>query len=140
MTPFVHWGLQRIEVEQRLEDSSNIKAAVRTFYDTTGWALRDGIRFEDAARFEDLRPVAAEYVHRCHLRVKEHLSSGGCALLDVASGPLQFDEYLEYGAGYGYRVCVDLSLAALRKARERIGTRGQYVVADITNLPFRGDA
>lgn len=119
--------------------TGRIKADVRAFYDRLGWSERCDACFEDAARFEDLRPVSAEYLRHCHRRVGRHLE-GGALLLDAASGPIQFDEYLEYGAAFARRVCVDLSLVALRRARQRLGTRGLYVVADITRLPFRADA
>jgi SAM-dependent methyltransferase len=36
-------------------------------------------------------------------------------------------------------VCVDISITALRAARERLGAHGLHVVADIANLPFRRD-
>jgi hypothetical protein len=68
---------------------------VRNFYDQIGWQ-----RFADGlyqnARYEDLRPVAQEYVHRCHLRVNRHLKPQGKILLDAGSGPVQYQEYLTY--------------------------------------------
>jgi ubiquinone/menaquinone biosynthesis C-methylase UbiE/uncharacterized protein YbaR (Trm112 family) len=112
-----------------------IKEEVRKFYDELGWE-KDADSFSDAVIFEDLRPVAAEYVHRCHQRVAQYLSASGAYLLDVASGPLQYDEYLAYSAAYGRRVCVDISFRALVEARKRLGEKALYVVADITNLPF----
>jgi len=44
------------------------KNEVRHFYDEIGWKLEsDG--FYQNARYEDLRPVSADYIHRCHLRL-----------------------------------------------------------------------
>jgi SAM-dependent methyltransferase len=34
-------------------------------------------------------------------------------------------------------VCADISLVALREARNRLGEKGLYVVADISRLPFK---
>ncbi len=112
-------------------------AAVRRFYDGLGWH-RDGDEspFVDAVRFEDLRPVVQDYAHRCHERVGRFLTRRGGYLLDVASGPIQYDEYLAYSEGYERRVCVDLSPIALAHARQRLGDRGIYIVADMAELPF----
>jgi SAM-dependent methyltransferase len=92
------------------------------------------------AHYEDLRPVSQEYIHRCHLRIKRHLRPSGRFLLDAGSGPVQYPEYLEYSRDYQYRVCADISIVALQEARERLGNRGLYVVADIARLPFKPSA
>jgi SAM-dependent methyltransferase len=117
----------------------NTKQRVREFYDEVGWAQEADGLFQNA-RFEDLRPVSREYIHRCHMRVNRHIAAAGDLLLDAGSGPVQWAEYLTYSAGYRFRVCVDISVTALRAARERLGAHGLCVVADIANLPFRRDA
>jgi SAM-dependent methyltransferase len=115
---------------------ADIKQQVREFYDRVGWRLEgDGVY--QNARYEDLRPVSAEYIHRCHLRVKRFLKQKGRFLLDAGSGPIQYPEYLTYSQGYSYRVCLDISIVALKEARKRIGKQGLYVVADVANLPFK---
>lgn len=116
-----------------------VKREVRDFYDSVGWKeIADGLY--QNARYEDLRPVAREYVHRCHLRVRRHLLPHGELFLDAGSGPIQYPEYLEYADGFRFRVCLDISEVALRQARQRIGERGLFVVGDVTHLPFRGSA
>jgi len=108
---------------------------VRQFYDSIGWQeVSEGIY--QNARYEDLRPVSREYIHRCHLRVNRYLKPQGRFLLDAGSGPIQYPEYLTYSQGYQKRVCVDISIVALIEARKRIGDRGLYVVADVASLPF----
>ncbi len=91
------------------------------------------------AQYEDLRPVSQEYLHRCHMRVKRHLAPEGTYYLDAGSGPVQYPEYLTYSEGYQARVCMDISIVALKEARKRVGEHGLYVVADITRLPFKSD-
>ena len=39
------------------------KQKVRKFYDEIGWSLEDS-GFYQNARYEDLRPVSAEYIHK----------------------------------------------------------------------------
>jgi SAM-dependent methyltransferase len=118
---------------------ADIKRQVQEFYNSVGWK-QIGEGLYQNARYEDLRPVSREYIHRCHLRVARFLPTSGMYLLDAGSGPIQYPEYLEYSKGFRYRVCLDISMLALKEARERLGERGMYVVADVARLPFRRDA
>ncbi len=115
-----------------------IKQRVRQFYDRVGWQTAADGNYQNA-RYEDLRPVSREYIHRCHLRVKRFLKPAGRFLLDAGSGPVQYAEYLTYSEGYQRRVCVDISTTALEEARRRIGEHGLFVVADVANLPFKNE-
>jgi SAM-dependent methyltransferase len=117
----------------------NTKQEVREFYDHTGWSQVGEGLYQNAS-YEDLRPVVREYIHRCHLRVNRYLDPTGNLFLDAGSGPVQYPEYLTYSEGYRYRVCADISITALREARQRLGDKGLYVVMDIANLPFKPDA
>ena len=115
---------------------TDLKNQVSAFYNKIGWQMQnDG--FYQNARYEDLRPVSHEYIHRCHLRVKRFLRPEGIYLLDAGSGPVQYPEYLTYSEGYHYRVCLDISIIALEEARYRLGEKGLFVVADVANLPFK---
>lgn len=115
---------------------TEVKEEVRRFYDRVGWQPAGDGQYQNA-RYEDLRPVSQEYIHRCHLRLNRHLKASGRYLLDAGSGPVQYPEYLRYSQGYQYRVCLDISFVALKEARHRIGAHGLYVVGDVANLPFK---
>jgi SAM-dependent methyltransferase len=127
------------EVTPSFPSEAEVREEVRRFYDSVGWK-RVGPGVFQNARYEDLRPVSREYIQRCRRRVLRHLRRRGRFLLDAGSGPLQYPEYLEYSAGYQFRICLDLSARALREARERIGDHGLYVVGDIARLPFASAA
>lgn len=114
---------------------ADVKERVREFYDRVGWQKVDDDLYHNA-RYEDLRPVSNEYAHRCHMRVGRHIPPQGKYMLDCGSGPIQYSEYLTYSAHYVYRVCLDISIVALKEARERIGEHGLFVVGDAANLPF----
>ena len=116
------------------------KAVVQSFYDQIGWRRDKKGDFEDAAIWEDLRPVSADYIRKCHLRVNRYLKPTGNYLLDVASGPVQYDEYLSYSQGYQRRICMDISIAALREARRKVGDKGVYILGDVTNLPLKTES
>ncbi len=115
---------------------TDTKQKVREFYDKIGWQQKDDGLYQNA-RYEDLRPVSAEYIHKTRLRVNGALYPTGKLLLDAGSGPVQYDDYLTYSQGYHKRVCLDISVQALRQARERIGAHGLFVVGDLANLPFK---
>jgi ubiquinone/menaquinone biosynthesis C-methylase UbiE len=118
-----------------IDSEREIKRQVREFYDKVGWKeISDGLY--QNARYEDLRPVSQEYIHRCHLRVGRHLAHQGRLFLDAGSGPIQYPEYVEYSRGYQKRICADISITALKAARDRIGFEGEYVVSDVSHLPF----
>ena len=118
--------------------SQENKQKVREFYDEIGWS-RESSGYYQNARYEDLRPVSAEYIHKCHMRVTPFFASGGKYLLDVGCGPIQYKEYLTYSENYEKRVCADISLTALKEARKRIGDKGFFVVCDAANLPFKSE-
>ncbi len=122
--------------EALLNSEVEVQRQVREFYDSIGWQEISAGVYQNA-RYEDLRPVTREYIHRCHMRVSRHLPLEGEYFLDAGSGPIQYPEYLEYSRGYRFRVCLDLSRRALKGARERVGEHGLFVVGDIARLPFR---
>ena len=119
--------------------TNETKKQVREFYDEIGWRQEDDGNYQNA-RYEDLRPVSREYIHKTRLRVMNGLIPTGKLLLDAGSGPVQYDEYFEYSRGYEKRVCLDISIQALREARTRIGDHGLFVVGDLANLPFKAEA
>ena len=78
-----------------------IKQQVIDFYNKVGWKVEnDG--FYQNARYEDLRAVSREYIHKCHLRVNRYLAPNGKFLLDAGSGPVQWPEYLTYSHGFAF--------------------------------------
>ena len=118
---------------------NNTKQQVREFYDQVGWSQEEDGNYQNA-RYEDLRPVSREYIHKTRLRVNRHLLPSGKYLLDAGSGPVQYEEYKTYSAGYDYRVCADISITALQEAKKRLGDHALCVVADVANLPFKEGA
>jgi SAM-dependent methyltransferase len=109
---------------------------VRNFYDGQGWSKTDEGVSVDAALWEDLRPAAEFYVTACRRKLLARIPASGKRILDAASGPIQYPEYLEYSKGYEKRYCVDISESALKQAQEKLGDRGEYFRSSILELPF----
>ena len=108
---------------------------VSKFYNTIGWETAQGIT-EDARRWEDLREHAREYVSKCRLRVLRHIPDTGENMLDMASGPIQFKEYLEYSRNFKKRYCIDLSAQALESAKDKIGDHGIFLHGSFFDIPL----
>ena len=68
---------------------------VSEFYNTRGWEEKKGIT-EDARKWEDLRKFSSKYVSKCRLRLMNFIPKNGTNILDMASGPIQYKEYLQY--------------------------------------------
>lgn len=111
---------------------------VSKFYNTAGWETDEGVT-EDAARWEDLRECAGEYVSKCRLRVLRHIPADGEYILDMASGPIQYKEYLEYSRGYKKRYCVDLSSGAMDNAKKKIGEHGVFLCGSFFDIPLENN-
>lgn len=125
------------EVLASLDEFNLGNQLLENFYEEFGWKKSENNNYNDAEVFEDLRDISHTYVHKCHMRVKNFIPSKGKYLLDAASGPIQFDEYLEYSKEYDYRVCMDLSSRALGEANRKLGDRGIYIIGNIANMPIR---
>ena len=116
----------------------NAEESVSKFYNTVGWET-EGEVTEDAKRWEDLREHARDYVSKCRLRVLRYIPDHGENILDMASGPIQYKEYLEYSKNFQKRYCVDLSFGALEKARKKIGDHGVFLHGSFFDIPMEDD-
>lgn len=121
-------GLDNIELPK-----TQAEKCVSKFYNTIGWATVEDIT-EDARRFEDLRENCQEYASKTRLRVLDYIPESGTHLLDMASGPLQYKEYLLYSKNFEKRHCVDFSIAALEAAKKKIGHHGVYLLGNFMRL------
>ena len=111
---------------------------VSRFYNAGGWEVSNGIT-GDADRWEDTRVCSQEYVKKCRMRVMEYVPSHGEYILDMASGPIQYPEYIEYSKNFDKRYCVDLSISALLQAKIKIGVHGIYLNGSFLDLNFSKD-
>ena len=118
------------------EGSDHAEERISAFYNTVGWKTEEGIT-EDARRWEDLREYATEYVSKCRLRVLRHIPDHGVNILDMASGPIQFVEYLEYSKHFNKRYCVDLSAEALAEAKRKLGDHGVFLHGSFLSMPMQ---
>ena len=117
-------------------EKTNAEEIVSNFYNTVGWDIKNG-NSEDATRFEDLRSIASEYVSKCRLRVLQHIPNEGEKLLDMASGPIQYIEYMEFSRNFSEHHCVDLSKEALAIASKKLGAKGVMHHGSFFDLKFK---
>ena len=91
---------------------------IYNFYNQKGWNKKNNISI-DAELFEDLRACAKNYVSRCRNKLNYFIPKKGDNILDFASGPIQYKEYLKYSKNFKYRHCVDFSKSYFR-SKEKI--------------------
>jgi SAM-dependent methyltransferase len=123
------------EIAYFLDDQKHA-SQTRSFYEDEGWKRTDDGAFGDTRAFVDTREVPLAFSRKCIRRLGTHFQRGGKYILDAGSGPIAHEEYLEWGARFERRICVDLSAGALQVARSKLGERGVYLQADLTSLPI----
>ncbi len=106
------------------------------FYNEGGWT-KSKKNTKDAILFEDLRPVAEEYVSYCRKKINNFIVKKGNHILDFASGPIQYKEYLQYSKNFKVRHCVDFSKDAIKIAKKRIGSKGKFYCDDFLKIKFK---
>ena len=109
---------------------------VKKFYSTSGWKINKG-KTKDAILFEDLRTNSKEYVSNCRLRILRYIPKKGANLLDFASGPIQYKEYLKYSQNFKKRHCVDFSKTAINEAKKKLKNKGKYYHKDFLKMNFK---
>ena len=110
--------------------------SVKAFYDNHGWIENEKKQSIDAQKFEDLRECAQNYLIKCRTKINKFLPSHGKHFLDMASGSIQYPEYIEYSKKFLKRHCVDLSEDALKIAKQKIGSHGEYYNKDFFDLNY----
>lgn len=111
---------------------------VQQFYDNYGWKLkRECGEYQNDLVHGDLSQVAKEYDQACEARYLKYFDDGGRLFLDAGCGAKPVGQL---GQKFERHMCVDISLVGLQEARQKLGARGLYVVADLAALPFHDDA
>jgi len=126
-----------IDTAVAVAESASTKLDVKRWYDEFGWKKTDTGEYIDTSLFSQTgRSAHGFYETVSHLSLIDRFMEGEF-FLDAASGAIAHPEYLAYTWFYKYRVCVDMSLTALREASAKLGPKGYYCLADICGLPFR---
>ena len=109
---------------------------VYKFYNSKGWKKKGNISV-DSNLFEDNRKYSQWYVSNCRKRILKFIPTKGENILDFASGPIQYKEYLEYSKNFRYRHCVDFSKQAILSAKKKLNKKGKYYCGDFLKLKFK---
>lgn len=120
------------------------KKRVFDYYNEVNFKVKDSFKiYGDSPKWVDFRGVSADYIKNSFTKASRFLPPVGKYLLDIASGPIGLPEYLSLSDGFEYRICADISINALIQAKinlEKVGKKGIYLCADITNIPIRDNA
>lgn len=113
----------------------NLIKEVSKFYNKSGWIIKNNIS-TDANLFEDLRKNSKHYIRLCRLRINKHIPKKGTNILDFASGPIQYKEYLSYSKNFAFRHCVDFSKDAIELAKKKLKSKGKYYHKNFFRIKF----
>jgi len=138
----------RIDTVSSANDSSmvatnsddDLKQGVKVWYDRFGWRKNARGLYHDTATFSQDRPVGyGLYELMSHLSILDRLP-GGQFVLDAASGgAMAHPEHLAFSWFFESRVCVDMSITALKEADAKLRETDFCCLADICRLPFRDE-
>lgn len=120
------------------ENKNTAEKIISDFYNTKGWEEKEGNTI-DAIAFEDLRDCAKDYLIKCRLKLLNYIPNSGTNFLDMASGPIQYKEYLTYSKNFNKRYCVDLSNSALIEAKNKIGEHGVFLLGSFFDIALEND-
>jgi ubiquinone/menaquinone biosynthesis C-methylase UbiE len=126
--------------QKESSDLSFDKKRVFDYYNKINYKIKNSLKtFEDSHKWIDFREISSKYIKNSLIKASKFYPPTGKCFLDIASGPVGFQEYMALSDGYEYRICVDISVNTLIQAKiniEKAGKKGIYICGDITNIPF----
>jgi len=114
------------------------KERVFKYYNEISYKTKNSLKiYTDSSKWVDYREVTEEYLKNSFTKAKHYINPKGQYLLDIASGPIGFKEYVDLSENYEFRICADISINALIQAKQNYShKKGIYICADITNIPL----
>lgn len=115
---------------------SEQKQSVKKFYDNFGWEKNENGQYEDSIAFVDTRMIYNFYENLHKKKLQKILHSPGTYFLELGCGAKPRPEYSQANQ---IHLCVDLSKKGLLEAKSKLKNKGECILADLTNLPFKND-
>jgi ubiquinone/menaquinone biosynthesis C-methylase UbiE len=119
------------------------KKRVFDYYNEINYKVKGFFKiYEDPQKWVDCRPIALNYLKNSFNKASRFYPPNGKFILDIASGPIGLDEYMNLSNGYECRICIDISINALIQAKfnmEKVNKRGIFICGDITNIPLKNN-
>jgi SAM-dependent methyltransferase len=106
---------------------------VRDFYDRYGWA-KTGAAFGEDRLFRDFSPAYYPYHEVVNARTLECFAGLAGRLLIAGGGDLP-ETHVALAAQFEHTTCLDISRVAIQIAREKLGDRGDFILASILEIP-----
>jgi SAM-dependent methyltransferase len=112
---------------------SKEKDAVKEYYETFGWQKTIKGVYKDTYLNVDQRKSESFYSHLNLSILRRNFKRKGAFFLDVGCGA---NPCTTLAQDFNFHVCVDFAKAGLVEAKRKIAN-GMFVIADLTNLPFK---
>jgi len=112
---------------------SKEKASVKKYYETFGWQ-KTADKYGDAYFYPgDPRKSNIFYYSVANARLRRNFKHKGEFFLDAGCGAFP---HATFSQDFNFHVCVDFTKAGLAEAKRKL-VNGMFVMADLTNLPFK---
>jgi len=138
-----HYALYTGTGEDKRKGLPFDKRRVFDYYNEVQFQVKDAMNiYEDSPKWVDYRPVSEEYLRHSFSRAARFFPPTGKNLLDIASGPIGLQEYINLSEGYDTRICIDISVNALMQAKlnlQKAGLPGVFICGDISNIPLQNN-
>lgn len=133
------YALYTGQEEDRRNTMAFDKERVFNYYNQIDYDIRNNLSiYKDSPKWVDFRKVSEEYIRNSFTRATHYLNGNGKYLLDIASGPIGLNEYIDISENYKIRICVDISIKALIQAKHNYSNKkGIFICGDITNIPLK---
>ncbi|GAB5553560.1 MAG: hypothetical protein Sapg2KO_31510 [Saprospiraceae bacterium] len=136
-----HYALFIGENKDQRKATNINKKRVFDYYNEIDYVIKESKTiYEDSGQWVDYREVSKDYIRKSFCRAANFYAPTGKYFLDIASGPIGLQEYIDLSKGYDTRICIDLSFKALVQAKrnlEAAGRKGIYICGDITKIPLQ---
>lgn len=109
------------------------KGVVKKYYEEFGWQKTSEGIYNDEHVYGDQRKIIVFYDYLNRSILRRNFKRKGVFFIDVGCGA---NPYTTLAQGFNFHVCVDFTKAGLVEAKRKV-VNGMFVMADLTNLPFK---
>ncbi|MBC7850570.1 MAG: class I SAM-dependent methyltransferase [Chitinophagaceae bacterium] len=119
------------------------KERIFTYFNSIHYQEFDGRKiYDDDDQFVDFRDFLLAYTRHGFYNCRQYIDASGKYFVDAACGPVAYKEYVQLAEGYECRICIDLSVNALKMAQQNLKINNQpaiFICGDLTSLPLKDE-
>jgi len=120
------------------ERKPTAQEVLKKFYDDFGWQVNESSGLlNNQIYFQDMDDASTKYRSDHELKYKQVFMKGGKYFLDAGCGG---EPRRSLSDNFEVHLCLDISIVGLTTAKQQLGDSGEYILADLSHLPFKDDS